>query len=430
MPEDHMSEFGGVNKGLEPHVLPVTHLADGDNMVVRDGRLEGRPGIWFSQFLMDPRQYWPLVLYHFSWRGRPFGGSPPDAGAVPGGNGFVTGDLVSNGDPQNYGAFSVFWLSFAAQRFAITLWTEGGMSQLAADYELQFEETFYLQIVCEKRVPDYGDWTQQWQVDTEFTDPIDGNEYNTYMRTYLRTPLLGLGTDGIELADGNPVDLSTGWTDGVWGADVKWVEHDPNFGEDRDELEFVFTRWYRPVASHRQPCEVVEQAPCSCPCTSWPAGGYPWDPADEPCGGLLDEYLVSNNYVSPYDGAIILRRWENRGVTCDGTMTSWHETRLRTGYESFKAVASGPFGTTSCVWRSTDFPWEIRTSASPTWTVNTSDSKGYLFLYGCKWLIYGMGGGTDAVPALVIGQTPAGDFTVNYCVPPLYLGGAAVTEPT
>jgi len=33
-------------------------------------------------------------------------------------------------------------------------------------------------------------------------------------------------------------------------------------------------------------------APCTCPCTSWP-GAYPWDPNDEPCNGLLDEYTAT-----------------------------------------------------------------------------------------------------------------------------------------
>jgi len=101
-------------------------------------------------------------------------------------------------------------------------------------------------------------------------------------------------------------------------------------------------------------------APSSCPCTSWP-GVYPWDSEDEPCGGLLDEYIVKNNLTSPVDGASVF----------------FYETLL--GFEYRFTSSHRVYATaTECFWETdTEIVLEYREKIAGEWSSWQEISKQY-----------------------------------------------------
>jgi hypothetical protein len=138
------------------------------------------------------------------------------------------------------------------------------------------------------------------------------------------------------------------------------------------------------------PCE--PDAPCDCPCT----GTFP--PESWPCGGLLEEYAISNGLVSPYDAAAIVARVVDSGE--DPPLVT--EVRL-TG--AVVATAAD-----LCLWYGGEDAAEVqeRTSPSMTWgTAYTLTGSAEIGLASCAWYCE-LPGYNLTIKAT--GLTPIGDY--------------------
>ena len=159
-------------------------------------------------------------------------------------------------------------------------------------------------------------------------------------------------------------------------------------------------------------------APCSCPCTSWP-GAYPWDAEDEPCSGLLDEYIVDNNLQSTVDGTPIYyyRIQEDEIV----------EYRLN-------APASIYAISVPCSWtgRDASVAWrDIPHGGSPSsWSNSTRTIR--LHINAFAWEEYSLAISPDMRKPT--GQTPVGAYDSTWLAPPPPAGNTVqsilITEPT
>lgn len=132
--------------------------------------------------------------------------------------------------------------------------------------------------------------------------------------------------------------------------------------------------------------EVPELAPASCPCTSWPAGGYPW--VTEPCGGLLDEYVIK---AGSY--------W----FTDAGGGTWWKQTLM----EDCHVYANT---TPSCLWFG-DALTRYQTGAGLD---STSLETWFVDLNASKWRSGYYAGGDHVTKS--IGLTPAGTLAESVSI--------------
>jgi len=133
-------------------------------------------------------------------------------------------------------------------------------------------------------------------------------------------------------------------------------------------------------------------APCACPCTSWP-GAYPW--AVPSCGGLLDEYVMSNGTTSYFDGTACF-------ATAQGEPLSLITELRLAGNVTCKATAN------SCEWQGPASSVERRDimydfSGNPSVFIDwrpTSAAK--ISLLNCAWV-------AETIQRKAK-QTPAGEY--------------------
>ena len=135
-------------------------------------------------------------------------------------------------------------------------------------------------------------------------------------------------------------------------------------------------------------------APCACPCTSWP-GAHPWGVPS--CGGLLDEYVMSNGTTSYYDGAVCYATAQGEPL---GVIT---ELRL-VGDVTCKATAN------SCEWQGPASSVEGRDivydfSGNPSVFADWYPiAAAKINLVNCAWVAGAAGASKET------GQTPVGEY--------------------
>lgn len=144
-------------------------------------------------------------------------------------------------------------------------------------------------------------------------------------------------------------------------------------------------------------------APATCPCTSWP-------PASWPCGGLVEEYTISNAFTSLVDGATIASAayyYSDQDGT--GTIVDYVETRILN--DSATATA---YATSSCTWRTAYGTLQVRSSSNVdplAWeTINDPEEEvGFYEIVGF-WAVLPYGGNGDVVGSKDTGLTPVGNY--------------------
>ena len=132
-------------------------------------------------------------------------------------------------------------------------------------------------------------------------------------------------------------------------------------------------------------------APCSCPCEGT------WPPTSWPCGGLVEEYVLSNGTTSYYDGAVCY-------ATAQGEpLSAITEFRL-VGDVTCTATAN------SCEWEGPAGSVESRyigydIDGNPSVVLDwTAVGPARIILSNCAWT----GGGYGTTEET--GQTPAGEY--------------------
>ena len=144
-------------------------------------------------------------------------------------------------------------------------------------------------------------------------------------------------------------------------------------------------------------------APDSCPCVSWPPDSWP-------CGGLAEEYNVSNNLESPHDSTMV--------VVYDTCAGGWFEWRVKADAGTVTAVA------TACRWEGDILEYRVNGGA---WFDSPLGGRCDVYLLYGKWIIRSLSG--DGHGEKATGQTPAGTFAGSSPADD-YLYGATVTEAT
>jgi len=130
-------------------------------------------------------------------------------------------------------------------------------------------------------------------------------------------------------------------------------------------------------------------APCSCPCTSWP-------PTSWPCGGLVEEYVMSNGTTSYYDGTVCY-------ATAQGEPFSFISELRLVGDVTCAATAN------SCEWEGPANSVERRDisydgDGNPSVFIDWRPvSAARILLSNCAWT---NGAGTTKET----GQTPVGEY--------------------